>query len=45
MSWYIVNVKEVEVFIECYQMQMDNVKNNREYDVFIKEIEMQWLDI
>lgn len=42
---YCVNIKEVEVLIEWYNMQFDNVKNNCEYDVLMKELEMQNLEI
>ena len=45
MSRHTANVKEAEALIERYQTQMDNVKNNREYDALTKEIEMQRLDI
>ena len=36
---------EADALIVRYQAQMDNVKNNREYDALTKEIEMQRLDI
>ncbi len=45
MSRHTANVKEAEALIERYQTQMDNVKNNREYDALTKEIELQRLDI
>lgn len=39
------NIKEAEALIEKYEKQMDNVKNNREYDALSKELEMQRLEI
>lgn len=39
------NIKDAEALIEKYEKQMDNVKNNREYDALTKEIEMQRLEI
>jgi len=39
------NIKDAEMLIEKYEKQMDNVKNNREYDALTKEIEMQRLEI
>ncbi len=38
-------VKEAEALILRYEQQMDNVKNNREFDALTKEIEMQRLEI
>lgn len=38
-------IKESEQFIKKYQGQLDNVKNNREYDALNKEIEIQGLEI
>lgn len=37
--------KESEMLIERYEGQMDNVKNNREYEALMKETEMQRLGI
>jgi len=39
------NIKEAEALIERYTMQLDNVKNNREFDALTKEIELQKLEI
>lgn len=39
------NIKESEALIEKYNRQMDNVKNNREYDALSKELELQKLEI
>ncbi len=39
------NIKEAEMLIERYEKQLDNVKNNREYDALTKEIELQKLEI
>jgi predicted nucleic acid-binding Zn-ribbon protein len=39
------NIKESEALIEKYQKQLDNVKNNREFDALTKEIELQKLEI
>lgn len=39
------NIKEAEALIARYQKQLDNVKNNREYDALMKELEMQRLEI
>jgi len=39
------NIKEAEALILRYQSQMDNVKNNREYDALTKELELQKLEI
>lgn len=39
------NVKESEALIVRYQQQLDNVKNNREFDALNKEIELQRLEI
>ncbi|GJM31535.1 MAG: hypothetical protein DHS20C18_05360 [Saprospiraceae bacterium] len=44
-SRHHVNIKEAEALILRYEAQMDNVKNNREYDALTKEIEMQRLEI
>jgi predicted nucleic acid-binding Zn-ribbon protein len=39
------NIKEAETLIIRYEQQMDNVKNNREFDALTKEIELQRLEI
>ena len=39
------NMAESEKLIERYNSQLDNVKNNREYDALTKEIELQKLEI
>lgn len=39
------NIKESEALIEKYEKQLDNVKNNREFDALTKEIELQKLEI
>lgn len=39
------NIKEAEATILRYQTQMDNVKNNREYEALTKELELQKLEI
>jgi len=39
------NIKDSEALIERYKKQLDNVKNNREFDALNKEIEIQTLDI
>lgn len=39
------NIKDAEALIAKYEKQMDNVKNNREYDALSKELEMQRLEI
>ncbi len=39
------NIKEAETLIEKYTAQLDNVKNNREFDALTKEIELQKLEI
>ncbi len=39
------NTKMAEALIERYKKQLDNVKNNREFDALNKEIELQQLDI
>lgn len=40
-----VNGKQAETLIDKYNAQQDNVKNNREYDALMKEIELQRLEI
>ena len=39
------NIKESEALIVRYKQQLDNVKNNREYDALNKEIDYQNLEI
>jgi predicted nucleic acid-binding Zn-ribbon protein len=39
------NIKEAEALIARYEKQLDNVKNNREFDALTKEIELQKLEI
>lgn len=39
------NINEAEALIIRYEQQMDNVKNNREFDALTKEIELQRLEI
>lgn len=39
------NIHEAEALIERYERQLDNVKNNREYDALTKELELQKLEI
>lgn len=38
-------IKESQQFIKKYESQLENVKNNREYDALSKEIEIQGLEI
>lgn len=45
MSRYVANIKEAEALKIKYKTQLDNVKNNREYEALTKELEMQDLDI
>ncbi len=42
---YNSKIKEAELLIEKYEKQMDDVKNNREFDALSKELELQKLDI
>lgn len=44
-SKHQINIKEAEALIQRYQQQMDNVKNNREFEALTKELEMQNLEI
>ncbi|MCZ2100953.1 MAG: C4-type zinc ribbon domain-containing protein [Chitinophagales bacterium] len=39
------NIKEAETLIAKYEKQLDNVKNNREFDALTKEIALQKLEI
>ena len=45
VSRHNANIKESEALIARYEKQMDNVKNNREYDALQKELELQRLEI
>lgn len=45
ISSHQANIKESENHIVRYQKQLDDVKNNREYEALTKEIEMQNLEI
>ena len=45
ISQHQAKSKEAETLIERYDQQMDNVKNNREYEALSKEIELQKLEI
>ena len=45
ISRHEANIKESQSLIERYTSQMDNVKNNREYDALTKELELQKLEI
>lgn len=42
---YHANIKEAEMLIERYEKQLEDVKNNREFDALTKEIELQKLEI
>jgi uncharacterized protein len=39
------NIKESEALMARYQKQIDNVKNNREFEALTKELELQKLEI
>lgn len=39
------NISEAENLITRYNTQLDNVKNNREYEALVKELELQKLEI
>ncbi len=45
ISKHNANIKESEGLMARYQKQMDNVKNNREYDALSKELELARLEI
>lgn len=45
ISKHNANIKESEGLMQRYQKQMDNVKNNREFDALSKELELQRLEI
>lgn len=38
-------IQESQSLMERYSSQLDNVKNNREYEALVKELEMQRLDV
>lgn len=40
-----INIKEAQTLIERYNKQLDDVKNNREYEALSKELELQSLEI
>ena len=42
---YVSSIKDAENLILKYEKQQDNVKNNREYEALMKEVELQKLDI
>ena len=42
---YESNIAEATALIARYEKQLENVKNNREYEALTKEVEMQRLDI
>lgn len=45
ISAHHANIKEAEALALKYEKQMDNVKNNREYDALSKELELQKLEV
>ncbi len=45
LSKFDAQIKEAESLIQRYQGQLDNVKNNREFEALTKELEMQRLEI
>lgn len=45
ISSHNANIKESNMLIERYEKQLDEVKNNREFEALTKEIEMQKLEI
>lgn len=45
MSRHNMNIMEANGLIARYEKQMDNVKNNREYEALQKELELQRLEI
>ncbi len=45
ISSHNANIKESTALIERYEKQLDDVKNNREYEALTKEIELQKLEI
>jgi predicted nucleic acid-binding Zn-ribbon protein len=45
VAQYDASIKESEALIARYQTQLDNVKNNREFEALTKELELQKLEI
>lgn len=45
ISMYNANISEAEGLIKRYEKQLDEVKNNREFDALTKELELARLDI
>ncbi|MDG1297435.1 MAG: C4-type zinc ribbon domain-containing protein [Saprospiraceae bacterium] len=45
IAMYKANITEAEGLITRYEKQLDEVKNNREYDALTKELELARLDI
>lgn len=45
ISAHKTNIKDSEALIKKYEKQLDNVKNNREYEALTKEIELQKLEV
>jgi predicted nucleic acid-binding Zn-ribbon protein len=45
IAMYKANITEAEGLIRRYEKQLDEVKNNREYDALTKELELAKLDI
>lgn len=45
LNKYFNQIKEAEALITRYKQQLDNVKNNREFEALTKELEIQQLDI
>ncbi len=45
ISKHELNIKECDALIVKYTKQLDNVKNNREFDALTKEVEYQRLEI
>lgn len=41
----VANIKEAQALIERYNKQLDDVKNNREYEALSKELELQSLEV
>lgn len=44
-SSHSANIKDAKALIKKYEKQLDEVKNNREYEALTKEIELQKLEI
>jgi uncharacterized protein len=45
LNKHFAQIKEAESLIARYKVQLDNVKNNREFEALTKELEIQQLDI